>query len=81
MKTKTTKNYNIGSVDLIAALRADRYTARREGFTSVVKRQDRTISWVEETMQEFYELDNCDNISVEISIVATINDDRPFFEL
>lgn len=81
MKTKTTKNYNIGEVDLIAALRADRYTARREGFTSVVERQTRTISWVEETMQEFYELDNCDNISVEISIVATINDDRPFFEL
>lgn len=74
MKTKTTKNFAIGSVDLIAALRSDRSTARREGFTSVVKRQDETISWVEETMQEFYELDNCNNISVEISIVATITE-------
>ncbi len=67
-------NKHIGSMDLIAALRKDRDVAAREGFTNVVSRQDEMIRWIEGTMAKFCELDKCQGVVVEVSIVATINE-------
>ena len=72
---KLTMTKNIGSMDLIAALRKDRDVAAREGFTNVVSRQEEMIGWVDGTIEKFCELKNCDSVVVEVSVVAWICDE------
>jgi hypothetical protein len=74
MKKKLAMSHYIGSMDLIAALRKDRDVAAREGFKNVVSRQDEMIRWIEGTIAKFCELDNCDSVVVEVSVIASISE-------